>query len=468
MGAEIYYADAVEIAALIREKKLSPVEVLEAHLERIDRINEGLNAVVCLEDRALERARRAEEALGRGESWGPLHGVPFTVKDCFDTEGLRTTRGSLLFEDYVPDRDAVVVRRLKEAGGILVGHTNMPEFAFWWETGNRVYGRTVNPWNEERTCGGSTGGEAAALAAGLTPLGMGSDVGGSIRQPAHYCGIVGLKATHGRIPTSGHWPEVMLRFMHVGPMARSVRDVALALQVLAGPDGSDPYAVPVPIPDLEQLDRELPALRVGFCGEGPFAPVDLAVQQAVAEAAVAFEEIGCVVEEVDLKAWEEWPAQEISMSFFSGEGSAYLERFYKGREDELTWYLQRRLSLPSPSMLDFVESIENTENLRRDLTRYFADHELLLCPTSPVPAHRHEAPELVINGVRVQGRNSLRATVPFDLTGSPAVTVPFSYSNDGLPIGVQLVAPHFGEGILLHAAAVLERMRAVRQRHPSL
>ena len=234
---------------------------------------------------------------------------------------------------------------------------------------------------------------------------MGSDVGGSIRQPAHYCGIVGLKATHGRIPTSGHWPEVMLRFMHVGPMARSVRDVALALQVLAGPDGSDPYAVPVPIPDLEQLDRELPALRVGFCGEGPFAPVDLAVQQAVAEAAVAFEEIGCVVEEVDLKAWEEWPAQEISMSFFSGEGSAYLERFYKGREDELTWYLQRRLSLPSPSMLDFVESIESTENLRRDLTRYFADHDLLLCPTSPVPAHRHEAPELVINGVSVQGRN---------------------------------------------------------------
>ena len=141
MGAEIYFADAVEIAALIREKKLSPVEVLEAHLERIDLINEGLNAVVCLEDRALERARRAEEALSRGESWGPLHGVPFTVKDCFDTEGLRTTRGSLLFEDYVPDRDAVVVRRLKEAGGILVGHTNMPEFAFWWETGNRVYGR---------------------------------------------------------------------------------------------------------------------------------------------------------------------------------------------------------------------------------------------------------------------------------------------------------------------------------------
>ena len=166
MGAEIYYADAVQIAGLIRDKKLSPVEVLQAHLERIAQVNEGLNAVVRLDDRALERARKAEKALSRGENWGPLHGVPFTIKDCFDTEGLRTTRGSLLFEDYVPGQDAVVVRRLKEAGGILVGHTNMPEFAFWWETGNRVYGRTVNPWNEERTCGGSTGGEAAALAAG--------------------------------------------------------------------------------------------------------------------------------------------------------------------------------------------------------------------------------------------------------------------------------------------------------------
>ncbi len=468
MSEEIYYGDAVELAARIRAKELSPVEVLQVHLERIEAVNPQLNAVVCLDDRVVERARDAEAAIGRGENWGPLHGVPFTIKDCFDTEGVRTTRGSKLFEDYVPSFDAVVVRRLKEAGGIFVGHTNMPEFAFWWETGNRVYGRTVNPWNQERTCGGSTGGEAAAIAAGLSPLGMGSDVGGSIRQPSHYCGIVGLKPTHGRIPTTGHWPEVMLRFMHVGPMARSVGDVALALGVLAGPDGADPYAVPVPAPELGGLEEDLPALRVGFCVEGPFAPVHTEVQEAVGKAAAALEGLGCEVAPVSLKAWEEWQAQDISMSFFSGEGTAYLEGFYQGREDELTWYIQRRLSLPAPTVRDFVESIEKTECLRRDLARFFSGYDLLLCPTSVVPAHEHEAPELVINGVGVPGRNSLRVTVPFDMTGSPAVSVPFDWSSDGLPIGVQLVAPHFDEATLLRAAAALERVRPGGGRRPPL
>ena len=466
MSEEIYYADAAELAERIRAKTLSPVEVVQAHLDRIEAANPKLNAVVCLDDRALERAREAEAAMARGQSWGPLHGVPFTIKDCFDTEGLRTTRGSKLFEDHVPTTDAIVVRRLKEAGGIFVGHTNMPEFAFWWETGNRVYGRTVNPWNEERTCGGSSGGEAAAIAAGLSPLGMGSDVGGSIRQPSHYCGVVGLKPTHGRIPSTGHWPEVMLRFMHVGPMARSVRDVALALAVLAGPDGADPYAVPVPVPEFPDLEKDLPELRVGFCTEGPFVPVDLEVQQTVAAAASSLAQLGCQVEEVSLEAWEKWPAQDISMSFFSAEGTAYLERFYKGREDELTWYIQRRLSLPIPSLDDFIESIEKTELLRQDLVRFFTRFDLLLCPTSVVPAHEHEAPELLINGVSVQGRNSLRATVPFDMTGSPAVSVPFGWSGDGLPIGVQLAARHFDEATLLHAAAALERARPKERRRP--
>ena len=382
MSEEIYYADATELAGRIQKKELSPVEVVEAHLERIEAVNPRLNAVVCLDDRAMDRAREAEVALARGETWGPLHGVPFTTKDCFDTEGVKTTRGSKLFEDYVPSSDAVVVRRLKEAGGIFVGHTNMPEFAFWWETGNKVYGRTANPWNAHCTCGGSTGGEASAIAAGLSPLGMGTDVGGSIRQPSSFCGIVGLKPTHGRIPLTGQWPEVMLRYMHVGPLARTVRDVALALSVLCGPDGMDPYALPMPPPHVPNFDEDLPRLRVGWCPEGPFAPVAQEVQQVVAEAATALEELGCDVQPVLLEAWNQWPAQEISISFFSGEGTVYLERFYKGREDELTWYIQRRLSLPAPSLKDFVESIEKTELLRQDLVRFFSRYDLLLVPTS--------------------------------------------------------------------------------------
>lgn len=461
----IYYADAVELAAQIRAKALSPVQVVQAHLDRIEALNPRLNALVCLATDALDQARRAEEAVRRGAPLGPLHGVPFTIKDCIDTAGLRTSRGSLLFADHVPTADATAVQRLKQAGGILLGHTNMPEFAFWWETGNRVYGRTVNPWDETRTCGGSSGGEAAAIAAGLSPLGLGSDVGGSIRQPSHYCGIVGLKPTHGRIPTTGHWPEVMLRFMHLGPMARTVRDVALALSVLAGPDGEDPYALPMPAPDLPDFGAVLPALRVGFCTEGPFAPVDPQVRQTVAQAAAALEGLGCQVEPVSLAAWEAWPAQDISMSFFSGEGTFYLERFYQGREDQLTWYIKKRLSLPVPTARDFAESIEKTEWLRQDLARFFAGHHLLLCPTSPLPAHAHEAQELLIDGHRVQPRNSLRATVPFDLTGSPAVSLPFGQSREGLPIGVQLVGRHCGEATLLGAAAALESV-SPRRRPP--
>jgi aspartyl-tRNA(Asn)/glutamyl-tRNA(Gln) amidotransferase subunit A len=253
MPEDIFYADATELAQRIRDRVLSPVEVVQAHLDRIEAVNPKLNALIAYPERVLEQAREAEAAIGRGENRGPLHGVPFTVKDCVDTQGVRTTRGSKLFEDRVPTADATVVKRLKDAGGIFIAKTNMPEFALWWETDNLVYGRTENPWKAGRTPGGSSGGEASAIASGMSPIGIGSDVGGSIREPANYCGIVGLKATHGRIPLTGHWPEALLRFMHVGPLARSVRDAALGLSLMAGPDGLDYYAMPVPIPDVSDL-----------------------------------------------------------------------------------------------------------------------------------------------------------------------------------------------------------------------
>ena len=304
MTEEIIYADAATLARRIRYRELSPVEVVQAHLDRIEAVNPKLNALIAFPDGVMERAREAETAATRGEFWGPLHGVPFTVKDCVDTEGVVTTRGSKLFEDHVPEADATVVKRLKDAGGIFIAKSNMPEFALWWETDNLVYGRTENPWMIGRTPGGSSGGEAAAVASGMSPLGIGSDVGGSIREPANYCGIVGLKATHGRIPLTGHWPETLLRFMHVGPIVRSVGDAALALSLMAGPDGVDHYALPVPVADVSQFGSPA-GLRVAWCPEGPFAPVDRQVQDTVASAATALGELGCAVEEVGLEGWGE-------------------------------------------------------------------------------------------------------------------------------------------------------------------
>ena len=225
MSDDLVFAPATELAEQIRSKSVSPTEVMQAHLSRIESVNPKLNAIVTPDETAMDQAREAEDALMRGELRGPLHGVPFTAKDSVDVGGLRTTRGSRFFENNVPDADAVVITRLKGAGAVFLGHTNVPEFVFWFETDNAVFGRTENPWKLGRTTGGSSGGEAAALSSGMSPLGLGSDVGCSIRLPAAYCGVVGLKPTHGRVPLTGHWPDAisLLRFMHVGPMARTVQ-----------------------------------------------------------------------------------------------------------------------------------------------------------------------------------------------------------------------------------------------------
>ena len=467
MSEEIFYADAATLARRIRERSLSPVEVAQAHLDRIEAVNPKLNALIAFPDGVMERAREAEAAIMRGESWGPLHGVPFTVKDCVDTAGVVTTRGSRLFENHVPDADATVVKRLKDAGGIFIAKSNMPEFALWWETDNLVYGRTENPWMIGRTPGGSSGGEASAVASGMSPLGIGSDVGGSIREPANYCGIVGLKATHGRIPLTGHWPETLLRFMHVGPIVRSVGDAALALSLLAGPDGIDHYALPVPLADLSQMASPA-GLRVGWCPEGPFAPVDREVQDTVASAAAALGELGCSVEQVDLEGWQDWPGQQISARIFAAEGSKYLDPIIEGRQDMLALSMQRRLNIPGPSYDEYLEAMEQVEQLRSALIALFARFDVLLLPSGPVAAHPHDTRRHEIGGETAPPRHALTCTVPFDLTGSPALSVPFGLSSGGLPIGVQLVGRHFEEATILRAGVALEELHRPRRGRPPL
>ena len=478
MSEDIYFADATELAERIRSKALSPVEVITAFLERIEAINPKLNAVVTLANDAIERAREAEAAVARGDVLGAMHGVPFTIKDCIDTKGVRTTRGSKLFEERVPDVDAPVVRRLKDAGGILIGKTNMPEFALWWETANAVFGRTENPWKAGRTPGGSSGGEAAAIAAGLSPFGVGSDVGGSVRQPAGFCGIVGLKATHGRFPLTGHWPEALLRYMHVGPMARSVRDIDLGLSVMSGSDGLDHYASTLPPYGGSALDAPLPRLRIGWCADGPFAPVAREVQDVVGRAALALEELGCNLEPVSLETWEELDPQELTMVIYAAEGSHYLKPIVAGREEQLSLPMQRRAAWPAPEFSDYLDALEKVELLRQETARLFSRYDLLLCPTSPIPANPHDPisleagsadfpPSMItVDGRIVAGRNALRATIPADFTGSPAISVPFGWSGDGLPIGVQLIGPHLAEDTLLQAASALERLGGTSGRRP--
>ena len=466
MSEDLCYMDATALAEMISARRVSPVEVLDAHLKRADNINPKLNAIVTSIAEAGSQAREAEEAVMRGDALGPLHGVPVTIKDCIDTAGVRTTRGSKIFSDLVPDRDATVVARLKGAGAIPFAKTNMPEFALWWETDNAVFGRTENPWMSGRTPGGSSGGEAAAIAAGLSPLGMGSDVGGSIREPANYCGIVGLKATHGRIPLTGHWPDTLLRFMHVGPMARTVRDIALSMAVLSGPDGRDAYAAHVPVPDGFDLGSSIAGMRVGWCAGGPFSPVDAEVRETVGRAAAALEELGCQVEAVPLPVFEDPSPQDLSLIIYAVEGGHYLDPVIRGKEDELGPWITRRLGVAAPSQQEHLEATAAVDVIRAEFLRFFSDHDLLLCPSGPFPAHPHDAAEIDVAGGKVPGRNALRATIPFDLTGSPAVSVPFGWSGDGLPIGVQIVGRHFEEATVLRVASRLEQLHDSGTRRP--
>ena len=331
MSEEIYYASVTELAAKIRRKTLSPVEVVEAHLRRIEQLNSTLNAIVFFADDPLEQARQAEAAVMRGDELGPLHGVPYTLKDCIETAGMRMSLGSRIYDGYISRQDAEVYTRLKAAGGILLGKTNMPEFALWWETDNDVFGVTRNPWNLERTAGGSSGGEVAAIAAGLSPFGLGTDLGGSIRAPASLCGVVGLKPTLGRIPYTGIQPQTILRAIHVGPIARNVGDVALGLSVLAGADDVDLYTPPVPVPDYAPLDVDLSGLRVGW-SPTTGVPVEPEVQRSVAEAAAALGESGIDVEPVEIPALTENNASAISTVIYTMEARRYSAPTIAGRE----------------------------------------------------------------------------------------------------------------------------------------
>jgi len=465
---EIIYSDATKLAELIRTREVSPVEVVQAHLDRIAAVNPKINAIVTLADGALEAAKAAEAAVLAGDELGPLHGVPFTVKDSIDTADVATQRGSPIFKGRVPDVDATSVARMKKAGGILLAKTNLPEFSYWIESDNLLSGRSNNPWDVTRTPGGSSGGESAAIAAGMSPIGLGTDLAISVRGPAAQTGITSMKATHGRVPMTGIWPRAPRRFWHVGPMARSVRDIALAFSQLVGPDGQDAFATSTVQFDAGIGRQPYRQLRVGWMVGPGFGPVDREVAATVKAAAEALKDIGVFVEQVSIPALErDFPLDVFNRLHVMEMKPAFAEAT-AGHQDEMYKMAKTMLSLPDTSMKDYIDAEQAVERLRDGYADYFSRYDALITHVLPIPAHKHGVEEFTIDGQTVDATYLQGATVPLNVTGLPGLSMRFGTSKEGLPINVQVVGKWQAESTILHLASLLESISTVRNLHPNL
>jgi Asp-tRNA(Asn)/Glu-tRNA(Gln) amidotransferase A subunit family amidase len=466
--SELTFLSAVTMAEQIRKRELSPVELVEAHLARIDKLNPKLNAFVQVDaEGARRQARAAEYAVSNHEKLGPLHGVPISIKSSIEVKGMSCESGTKLRVGLVAAQDAPLVSRLRNAGAIILGTTNAPELLMAWETDNLLYGRTNNPWDLSRTPGGSSGGEAAAIAAGCSAGGVGSDGGGSIRVPAHFSGICGLKPTPGRIPATGHFPTSVGPFALlgvVGPMARTAADLKMLFEVMQGPDDGDPSAAPVPVrwPDRGDLKK----LRVGYFEDDGRTPVTAETREAVRTAAEALKRAGFVVEPFRPEGLEQ--ARQLWWQFFGIAGGMLLQPMTKGREADLSPILKQHLSQvaaePSHTGQTLLDTWIMRDALRMQVFSQMREYPVLLCPVASVPAFRHGERSWNIDGQPVEYLDAWSYTEWFNLLGAPAVAVPFGRSNEGLPIGVQMVARPWEEELVLAVAAELEAQRGVWQR----
>jgi aspartyl-tRNA(Asn)/glutamyl-tRNA(Gln) amidotransferase subunit A len=464
---QLYYQDASELAKMISTREVSAVEVMTAHLDRIEALNPSINAVVTVAENALEAAEAADAAVQRGDQLGPLHGVPFTVKDSIDTAGVLTQRGSPIFKGRIPGEDATSVARMKKAGGILLAKTNLPEFSYWIESDNLLSGRSNNPWDLTRTPGGSSGGESAAIASGMSPLGLGTDLAISVRGPAAQTGIVSLKATHGRVPMTGIWPRAPRRFWHAGPMARSIRDLGLAFSVLSGPDGLDAFATSTAQFDAGVGGSPGRPLRIGWLVEPGFGPVDPQVAATVEAAAKALKDLGLVVEPVRIPALERDFALDVFNRLHVMEMKEAFRETTAGRsEDEIYKMAKTMLSLPDTSMKDFIDAEQAAERLRDGFAGYFQKYDALLTPVLPIPAHKHGVEQFIINGQSVDATYLQGATVPLNVTGLPGIAMRFGTSQEGLPIAVQIVGSWLAESTILNIASLLESVSSVGSLRP--
>jgi len=459
--ADLTFLSAVAMAQQIRQKKISPVELADAHLAKIERLNPLLNAFVHVDAEQVRReARHAEAALMSAESLGPLHGVPISIKSSLDVAGLRCEAGTRLRAGNVATQDAPLVARLRNAGAIVLGVTNTPELLMAWETDNLPYGRTKSPWDLERTPGGSSGGEAAAIAAGMSAGGVGSDGGGSIRVPAHFSGICGLKPTPGRIPATGHFPASGGPFALlgvVGPMARTVADVKALFEVMQGPDDGDTCAAPVPLRWPE--DHEVKKLRVGYFEDDGRTPVTPETRAAVRTAADALQGAGFQVEPFRPEGLEE--ARLLWKKFFVTVGGMLIRPMFEGREKDLSPTLKQFLDWsaaePRLSGETLLEAWIGRDILRAKFLAQMRMYPILLCPAAATPAFRHGERSWKIEGKTVEYLDAWSYTEWFNLLGNPGAVVPVSHSSEGLPIGVQIVGRPWEEEQALAVAAALEK-----------
>jgi amidase len=478
---DLIFATAQELATRIRQRQVSATEVLDAHLAQIARYNSPLNAIVTLdEERARTRAKEADTALARGEVWGPLHGVPITIKDAIETAGVRTTGGFPPLADYVPTRDAPVVARLRAAGAIILGKTNLPVLSADYRADNPIFGRTNNPWDLGRTPGGSTGGGAAALAAGLTPLEIGSDLAGSVRIPAHYCGVYALKPTEHRVPLTGHIPEPPgmprgVRHMNtIGPLARSVEDLMLALRLIAGPDGYQWEVPPAPLDDV--ADQPLSMTRLAWTDDFGGVPVTNDTRVALVTLAEELRRRGCHIERQTPEGFDFTAVWETFGEILLAERAATApERVAErvaaldARSDSAVAMLRGMARGARATMQQYTESLTRRDILIAALEHFLARWDAFLCPVSVGPAIEH-CPFGTPVGVDGQPVPYFVAgiayTCPFNLTGHPVVVLPLTRSAEGLPIGLQVIGRRWGEMQLLAIAARLAKAIGPFRRPP--
>ena len=456
-GASIVLAPAVRQLALLRSRQISIAELAEAHIAQIERLNPALNAFA---DFAAERVRAEARRLdAAGGARGPLHGLPVTVKSSIATAGLRCEIGSLLNRGDTPREDAVVAARLRAAGALILGTTNCPEFLMAYETANLLHGRTSNPWDLERTPGGSSGGESAAIAAGMSTAGLGSDSGGSVRVPAHFTGICSLKPTPGRIPGQGHLPPCVGPFSilgAIGPMARTMEDVALLFRVLSGQDRSDPVSPPVAL--RETGGEELRRVPVGYFEDDGLVPVTAETRAAVRDAAEALRQAGFRVEPFRPDTLE--LLRKLWWTFFVQCGAMFYEPAIRGKREQLSPIFQEFLSFsePAPPLTarELLDAWAEANLLCAKTLAAMGDHPVLLCPVASIPAFRHGERSWTVEGRAVKYLDAVRHTQWFNVLAAPAAVVPVGRSPEGLPIGVQIAARPFEDETALGIAAVVD------------